>query len=152
MWLVKAKTIVGQNLSDHLMPGGYGTSFDSNTGNVYYTNISSHASWINVVYGQKWQVGLFGGYFQNLGSGMTLHAVNNEFTVYGRGFYSNEQEILDRLVRISPMLIYNLPNFNVGIEYNLTQAQYGQITSDGRITQPYSVNNHRILASASYFF
>jgi len=152
MWQVKAKAVVGQNLSDHLMAGGYGEIFDSNTGGVQYTNISSHASWVNVIYGKKWQVGLFGGYFQNLGSGTTLHAVGNEYTLYGRGFYKNSQQMLDRLIRVSPMLIYNLPNFNVGIEYNLTQAQYGKITSDGRITQPYSVNNHRILASATYFF
>lgn len=151
MWQLKAKAIIGQNLSDHLMPGGYGVSLNSNAERVY-TNINSLSSWFNVVYGKTWQVGLFGGYLQNLGSGMNLLAENNNFTIYGRGFYSNSQLMLDRLVRVAPMVIYNLPDFSVGIEYNLTQATYGKINADGRVSQAYNVNNHRIQASVSYFF
>ena len=151
-WQIKAKALIGQNLSDHLMPGGYGVSSSSNPGERVYTNINSFSSWLNVVYGKTWQVGMFGGYLQNLGSGMNLLAENNNFTIYGRGFYSNSQEMLDRLIRVAPMLIYNLPDFSVGIEYNLTQARYGKVNAEGRVSQGYNVINHRIQASVSYFF
>ncbi|MEA4937746.1 MAG: hypothetical protein VB102_14090 [Paludibacter sp.] len=152
MWQVKAKALIGQNLSDHLMPGGYGVSSSSNPGERVYTNINSFSSWLNVVYGKTWQVGVFSGYLQNLGSGMNLLAENDKFTIYGRGFYSNSQEMLDRLVRVAPMLIYNLPDFSVGLEYNLTQATYGKVNANGRVSQAYNVNNHRIQASVCYYF
>ncbi len=148
----KAKAMIIQNPSDHLMTGGYGKSFDSNSGGYSYTNLNTFSSWINVMYGKKWQIGIFGGYLQNLGSGMPLLAGDDGFTIYGRGFYSKTQEMLNRLVRVAPMLIFNLPNFTIGVEYNLTNAQFGTIQSDGKVAAPYAVNNHRIIGSASYFF
>lgn len=153
-WQVKAKGILGQNMTDHLMPGGYGKSYSSSSDSEFYTNINTLSSWMNVLYGNKWQVGFFGGYLQNLGSGKALHASSNagQFTVYGRGFYKDSQEMLDRLIRISPLLIYKESNFQVGIQYSITTADYGKIKSDGRVTQPYKVSNHRVSTSMIYYF
>lgn len=149
---IKARAILGQNLADYTMPGGYAKVFSSDTGGHSYTNMNNLNTWVNVVYGKQWQVGLFAGFMQNLGSGMTLHNFGSGYTVYGRGFYAASQTILDRLVRVAPMVIYNLNNLQVGLEYNLTGANYGLIGSNGRATNPYTVTNHRLLASVVYNF
>jgi len=149
---IKTKSVIGQNLSDHFMMGGYGKMFDSNTGGHNYTNLANWSSYLNVVYGKKWQAGFFAGYLQNLGSGMALHPTNGKYTVYGRGFYSDSQQIINNMYRIAPMVIYNLPNFNIGVEYNYSSAAYGTIASDGIGINPYRIGNHRIVVAVNYLF
>jgi hypothetical protein len=152
LFTAKAKAVLGQNLSDHLMTGGYGKAFDASSQTYYYTNLNAFSSWFNVVYGKQWQVGLFGGYSKNLGSQMDLYAASGKYTVFGRGFYSTSQEMLNRLYRIAPCVMYNNSGMTIGLEYNLTNAQYGTIQADGNVSNPYSVNNHRIVGVLSYSF
>lgn len=154
---IKAKAIWGQNLADYCMPGGYAKAlpFMNDSFDHTWANMKNFNTWVNVVYGKQWQVGLFAGYMQNLGLGFSwanLHDFGGGYTVYGRGFYAASQEILDRLVRVAPMVIYNLNNLQLGLEYNLTGANYGVIGSNGRATNPYTVTNHRLLASVVYSF
>lgn len=145
----KAKTLLGQNLSDYIMPGGYGVT-DSINGNLGYTNFNMSSSWLNIVYGTKWQAGLFIGYSQNLGSTKNLLATSGKFTAYGFGV--TDQLMLDRMYRIAPHVSYNLPNLKFGLEYDLTGVEYGTLKSNGRVSNPYTINNHRIVSSVSYFF
>ena len=65
---IKAKTILGQNLSNQLMLSGYGVSKIKDDGSYEYTNINTTTSWLNITYGKKVQVGIFGGYTKNLGT------------------------------------------------------------------------------------
>ena len=51
-----------------------------------------------------------------------------------------------------PMVAYNVANIKVAFEYELTDATYGTIVNTGRVTNPYSVTNHRALASICYNF
>ena len=145
----KAKSLLGQNLSDYIMPCGYGVS-DSINSNVGYTNFNMSSSWLNLVYGKKWQAGLFVGYIQNLGSTKKLVASGGKFIAYGYGV--NDQLLIDRVYRIAPHVSFNLPNLKFGLEYDFTEAKYGTLKNDGRVSNPYSVNNHRIVSSVSYFF
>jgi hypothetical protein len=148
----KAKALWGENLSDHLMLSGYGVT-DSINGNPGYTNFNIVSSWLNIVYGTKWQAGIFVGFSKNLGTNKTLVAnADNKFTAYGYGFYQDNQLLLDRLIRLAPHISYNLPNLKFGLEYDLTSASYGTLKSNGLVATPYSINNHRIVASACYFF
>ena len=39
-----------------------------------------------------------------------------------------------------------------GLEYDFTAATYGTIQKTGLTTNPYSVTNHRVLASVCYYF
>jgi len=151
-FIARARVTLGQNLSDQLLANGYGKTFNSSTGEHSYTNQNILATWVNLVYGQKWQISLFGGYSQNLGTGMALHADGGVFTVYSRGFYADTQEMIDKMLRLAPTLTYNLSNFSVGLEYNLTNVTFGTIRSDGRTDGNYTVNNHRIIGMVSYFF
>lgn len=145
----KAKTLLGENLTDYTMPCGYGVT-DSINGNVGYTNFNMSSSWVNVVYGIKWQTGVFIGYSQNLGSTKKLLAKGGKFTAYGFGV--TDQLMLDCMYRIAPHVSYNLPNLKFGLEYDLTASQYGTLKSNGRVSNPYTTNNHRIVSSVSYFF
>lgn len=154
MFQLKAKALWGENLSDHRMPWGYGISGTNGmTGDSTYTNFNMVSSWINAVYGTKWQFGLFVGFSKNLGtSQLLLKDSNGNFTVYGAGFFTKNQQMLDRLYRISPHVSFNLPNFKFGVEYELTSANYGTLQNTGRVINPYPINNHRLVASMSYYF
>ena len=152
---LKGKAILGENLSDQAMIGGYGVSkfsTDSTTAKEY-TNFNTFTSWINIVYGSKIQVGIFAGISQNLGTNKTLDLrKGNKLTAYGCGYYDNTQILIDQLFRVSPHINYSLPNFKIGIEYELSSAKYGVIQQNGRVKNSYSINNNRIVAVMSYIF
>ena len=67
-------------------------------------------------------------------------------------FRSDSQNLVDRMVRIVPTCTYTIKNFKIGLEYDLTIATYGRLQKDGRVANPYSVNNHRIAAYTAYSF
>jgi len=152
---IKAKAIYGENLSDQLMLGGYGVSkyaADSTTV-LKYTNFNNLSTWLNVVYGTKIQVGVLLGLSQNLGTNENLAArKGGKYTAYGYGYYDATQSIVDHLYRVAPEVSYNLSNVRFGLEYDFTTAAYGTIQRDGSSTNPYTVNNHRVLASVMYIF
>jgi len=152
---IKAKAIYGQNLSDHLMIGGYGISNQSTTNKIEYTNFNTLSSWLNIVYGTKVQAGIFMGISQNLGTNKTLNIdAAKKIMAYGYGFYTDadSQLLMDRLYRIAPHITYNLSNFKLGFEYELTSADYGNIRSNGRVENSSTVTNHRATATISYIF
>jgi len=151
---VRAKSVLGQNMSEYLMIGGYGVSgINSTSGEAIYTNLNTSSSWISMAYGTKVQLGVYGGYIQNLGSNKNLLASSTgKFTSYGYGYYQDNQLLMDNLYRVATNITYNLTNFRLGFEYELTTAKYGKILATGRVSNPYSVSNHRVAASISYIF
>jgi hypothetical protein len=151
----KTKAVLGQNMSEHVMIGGYGISqFENNlTTAASYTNLNTLTYWVNAVYGKKVQYGFFAGFSQNLGTNRHLAiGQNGNLTAYGYGFYKDSQQLIDRLYRISPHVSYNIQNLKLGLEYNFDAAVYGKIKNDGRVYNPYTVNNHRIVALMNYSF
>jgi len=147
---VRAKSVLGQNMSEYLMVGGYGLSVDATTAKADYTNFNTSTSWLSIAYGSKIQVGIYGGFIQNLGSNKDLTL--SPKSVYGNGFFEDSQQIMDQLYRVAPHICYKLPHFNIGFEYELTTATYGKIQTKGRAVNPYTVSNHRALATISYIF
>ncbi len=149
-FVAKAKAVYGQNLSDLIMLGGYGLS---NEGENTYTNFNTFSTWANVMFGTKFQYGVFAGYMQNLGTSNELKANSTgNYTAYGYGFFNDSQSLVDRMVRIVPTCTYTIKNFKIGLEYDLTIATYGRLQKDGRVADPYNVNNHRIAAFTAYSF
>lgn len=141
----KAKTIFGENMSHLLMLSGYGVSRELSDGSFEYTNLKNSTSWVNFVYGDKWQIGLFCGYMKNLGSDDSLMSESTTF-VFG---YNN----LDYVYRLSPMLCYNLKYFSLGVEYELTTAAYGDLNLEtGKVINPHEVTNHRIVGVLMFHF
>ncbi len=153
---VRAKSVYGQNLSEYLMIGGYGVKGTRKIGELNYvntyTNFNTLTSWLSLAYGTKIQVGIYGGISKNLGSEEELIATLGNFTAYGYGFYQGSQMQLDQLYRISPHITYNLSNFKLALEYELTNAKYGKLLKNGLVENPYNVDNHRFMASISYIF
>ncbi len=142
MWLFAAKSTLASNLTQTSMLGGYGVC-DVNpiTGQQSYTPTYNSSTWVNVVWGKKWKVGVFGGYMKNLG---TTKEVSK---LIGTGVD------VDQLLSGTAEVTYNLPHWRIGLEYNYTQAWYGKLNHEnGRIVDTHSVGNNRFVASATYSF
>ena len=141
-WYVAAKSVLGSNLTQTSMLGGYGVkATDSRTGEQEYSPNRNSSSWLNIVYGKKWKPAVFFGYMKNLG---TSDAVTK---MYGTG--TN----VDQLVSASAELTYNVPHWKFGVEYNFSSAWYGSLNpSDGKIIDTHSVSNNRLVATALFTF
>lgn len=142
MWYFAAKSTLASNLTQTSMLGGYGVcDIDPITGQQSYTPTYNSSSWVNVVWGKKWKVGVFGGYMKNLG---TTKEVS---TLIGTGVD------VDQLACGAAEVTYNLSNWRIGLEYNYTAAWYGSLNpANGKIINTHSVDNHRIVASCTYSF
>lgn len=149
---LKAKAVLGENLTESNMIGGYGISGTDNNGAATYTNLNTANAWLNAVYGTKWQVEVYTGISQNLGSNKTLASVSDKFIVYGTGASTDTQVLIDRVYRISPSVSYNFANIKLALEYDFTTATYGNMQSNGRVSNPYDISNHRVLVSFKYYF
>lgn len=141
-WFVAAKSVLGSNLTQTSMLGGYGVkSVDPRTGEQEYSPNRNSSSWINIVYGKTWKPALFFGYMKNLG---TSDAVTK---MYGTG--TN----IDQLISGTAELTYNVPHWKLGVEYNLTSAWYGSLNqSNGKVIDTHSISNNRLVATALFMF
>lgn len=142
LWYIAAKSVLGSNLTQTSMLGGYGIkSTDPHTGKQKYTPNRNSSSWLNIVYGKKWKPAIFLGYIKNLG---TSDAVSK---MYGTGVD------VDQLASASAELTYNVPHWKFGIEYNFSSAWYGSLNpSNGKIKDTHSVSNNRLVATALFTF
>ena len=142
MWQFAAKSTLASNLTQTSMLGGYGVcDIDPITGQQSYTPTYNSSSWVNVVWGKKWKVGIFGGYMKNLGTTKEVSSL------IGTGVD------VDQIVCGSAEVTYNLPHWRIGLEYNYTTAWYGDLNkANGKIINTHSVDNHRAVVSASFMF
>jgi hypothetical protein len=141
---VKAKTMLGQNVCESLLPSGYAVaSVDAATGAETYTPFNHSYNWVNFTYGGAWKVGLFAGYLKNLG---TSEDPVGPFY----GFYPD----IDRIYRVSPQLIYTYKNFMFGWEMSLTTAAYGEndLNDKAKVINTDEVTNFRNMLSIAYKF
>ena len=141
---LKFKGIYGQNTPDYLSIGGFAvTQYDAITGHQEYQPISSISAWADLSSnGKEWQVGIFGGTTQNLGTDTTIVG-----DIYGLG------TDIDRLYRISPRVIYNSGKVRLASELEYTSTSYGT-SFDNKHTAltTETTSNIRILFAVYYFF
>ena len=142
MWYFAAKSTLASNLTQTSMLGGYGVcDIDPITGQQSYTPTYNSSTWVNVVWGKKWKVGVFGGYMKNLG---TTKEVSK---LIGTG--TNVDQLLSGTAEVT----YNLPHWRIGLEYNHTAAWYGDLNpKNGKIINTHAVGNNRFVASATFSF
>ncbi|MBR5331916.1 MAG: hypothetical protein IKV32_01270 [Muribaculaceae bacterium] len=142
MWYFAAKSTLASNLTQTSMLGGYGVcDIDPITGQQSYTPTYNSSTWVNVVWGKKWKVGVFGGYMKNLGTTKEVSSL------IGTGVD------VDQLLSGTAEVTYNLPHWRIGLEYNYTSAWYGDLNhSNGKIINTHAVGNNRFVASASFMF
>ena len=143
LWSLSGKTVLANNLTHCSMPGGFAvTSVDPVTGECSYTPFTHSMSWINVVWGSRWQPGIFFGFLKNLGTREKI--VGN---VYGSG------SDVDRVMNVSAQLSYNISNWKMGVEVMPSTAWYGTLDkADGCVRDTHSVTNWRLLATFIYTF
>jgi len=154
MFTIIVKAVLGQNMTHLNIPGGYGVkTVDKATGSMTYTPYNSMTSFVNVVYGKKYQVGFFAGYMKNLGTADAL---------YNFGTSGAPSTVTPGLVpqiasiyRVAPHISLNISKLRFVIEYELTSAKYGigniNIT-DGLYSSNVDVTNHRAQLMLMYSF
>ncbi len=149
-WYFLLKELVGQNLTNMLMIGGYGvTSIDERTGGMEYTNYTTATTLLNVVYGTKHQIGFFAGISNNYGTSEALY--NND----GKAITKGLMPTMKQVYRIAPYFAYNYKNLRFVAEYEMDSADYGSGNfdfSDGLYDDTVTATNHRILMMLTYFF
>jgi len=152
---MKCKSMYGQNLSEHLMLGGYAVSaIDDATGKETYTPSNNIFAWVNVMYGNKFKVGIFGGYSKNLGFSDNVIAKKidgNGRTVeniYGMG------NNLAYAYRVSPALIYKTGSLQFSLEMEYTVATYGtnDLLDKGKVKDSQEYSNSRLIYTMYFFF
>ncbi|MBN2807197.1 MAG: hypothetical protein JXR22_11115 [Prolixibacteraceae bacterium] len=145
------KGYFGENMSHLVLPGGYGiSSKNSATGAETYTSYTTYTSSLSVVYGQKYQLGLFAGYGGNLGTKEALWD-SGEGKAKTLGTFTNMQT----MYRIAPHVSLNLNKFRLVAEYERTGVSYGVGNIDlanGLYTSTHQVANNRIIFVMTHFF
>ncbi len=153
-FVIRAKAVLGQNMTALNIPGGFAVkTLTQETGRMTYTPYNSLTSFINAVYGQKYQFGIFAGYMKNLGT--------NE-AIYNFGTAAAPVAITPGLVptvasvyRIAPSFAINVSKVRLVLEYELTSAKYGigNINiSNGLYASGVDATNHRVQLMMMYSF
>jgi hypothetical protein len=139
---IKTKAIYGQNLSEHLVMGGYAEhNIDPVTGHVEYSPLNNLMLWGNIVYGKKVQTGLFAGYAHNFGSHETIAG-----KYYGRG------HDIAYVYRVAPHLSFISGKVQLSTELEYTVAAYGTPNNYGIVENTKEIGNFRLIFTAFYFF
>ena len=145
---VKLEGSYGGNLNDHTMLGGYiESAFDSVAGKVTYANSNSLDVWTDITTkSKKLNVGLFAGYYKNMGYAADL--------TKGGQFYGSNGNVnnIGFMYRVAPRLTYTAGALMFALELEYTAAQYGTPDLKGKMQDAYVVSNFRTLLGAFYYF
>lgn len=152
---VKAQGIYGQNLTDHVMLGGYVLQEVDNqvTGESIYSPLNNMAGWIDLAYKyKKFEFGVFGGYTQNLGAKEDI--IKASLSAKTRGYN------IHNIYRVAPRVVLTTGKLKLAGEIEYTAAAYATKKPDGTlniddkgvVTDSKYVNNTRFLLSVIYNF
>jgi hypothetical protein len=146
---IKAQYLLGQNVTDLLLIGGYGISriVDEEKGLVEYAPIQTQNTWLEIhTNGKEVQFGLFMGLSENLGAIENLAEETNP-----TGFGTD----IKTLYRISPRIVYNVGRARFALECEYTAANFGSINlvenSRGIPVNTDEVANLRLLLAVYLF-
>jgi len=158
MWSVKFRTLLAENTSHLNQLCGYAVTGVNDDGSWNYAPIRNSISYFNIAYGKKYRANLFFGYMKNLGAGKGLYDFDADPTAVQYRIYMKGGENFTHLAsiwRVAPSVSYNVKAFNLGLEYELTSCEYGDIDANGAILDNanlHQVVNHRICALVKYNF
>jgi len=154
LFTIRAKAVLGQNMTHLNIPGGYGVkTVDKTTGAMTYTPYNSMTAFINMVYGKKYQVGFFGGYMKNLGTVDALYNFGSPTapSVVTPGLLPNVASVY----RVAPHFALNVSKLRFVLEYELTSAKYGTGNInpiDGLYAASVDATNNRVQLMLTYSF
>lgn len=148
--MVRAKYVFAQAGEHMNLNGGYGVTAINDDGSWEYAPTRNTSSWVCIRYGRKVQGVLFSGYVKNYGTAKDI--LSNSMLYFSKNSYSN----LNSLWRITPTIIYNLGKLQFALEYELTNAWYGEFginDTKALATQNlHNVMNHRVQGMVKYSF
>jgi len=147
LWNISAKGILGQNLTEMFIIGGYAITPD----NKYIAN-NSMTSFVQFNYGIKHQLGLFGGFSKNFGPSKDLPTGSNYYGLGVDKANTASEKIIGDVYRVTPTYSYNLKNWKLGVELEYTNAAWGVRSATGSIINTERVSNSRIYAILAYTF
>lgn len=151
---IKIAGIYGQDLHHLTMLGGYAVRSSNNYSQLdifnqklYYTPVTTFSAWGEYITGEIWQLGIFGGYSENLGAKDEINISGNEPIFYSRG------SDINYLFRLSPRISYIMNNIRLGAETEFTSAAYlKSYDSRGKPTGSEPAGNLRVLLFVFYYF
>lgn len=154
---LKAKTLFAEAGEHVNLNGGYGVKRINDDGSWEYTPTRNSSSWITLTYGgkvgekSKLQGILFGGYVRNFGTKEPLVDTAKEHFYFSKNSFTN----LNRLWRVSPTLLWTIWKFQLGLEYEVTSAQYGEnLKASNGLAEDnlHWVTNHKIQLMTKFNF
>jgi hypothetical protein len=145
--IFKAEAVMGENMTDHLMIGGY-LGYVATAGEVEtYDATKTKAYWFDVSgTGKKTVPGLFIGYTSNDG------AKAGAVAAYGRSIGMSGRGIKN-IFRVSPRMEFISGKFKFGTEIEYTSAVYGALSNDSKVGGTTDkLNNTRLLLTTTFSF
>ncbi len=118
---VRAKTFYAAAGEHVNLMGGYAKIDENPDGSWNYAPLHNSTSWLSLSYGKKFQSVLYLGYIQNLG--LTNAEYGAESKIY---FNRNGFPHIKRIARINPQFVLTLGKLQLGLEYQLSGAEYGK--------------------------
>lgn len=142
-WNWRIKAIYGQNLTEHLLLGGYAVrSVEYGTNIQSYTPTNHLFLWSELCLEKgPLHYGIFAGYARNLG---TLHENTGKYYAKGHD--------IAQLMRFSPILSYTSGPLKLAGEMEYTRAYYGTPDNKGIVKNTRAIGNVRLTAAAIYSF
>jgi hypothetical protein len=143
-WTFKAEGVIGDNLADLLMIGGYAAErIDSVSGSETYTPMGCYAAWAEVIYGKELEFAVFAGYTRNLGASADPIGP----------LFARASDIAE-LYRIAPRVQWTSGSMRLSTELEYTAVAYGTPNRSNRalVEDTRTLANLRLLAAVWYFF
>ena len=145
---IKLQGRYGENIPDVLTISGFAVKEITNatTGEQSYTPLKNSSFWADIqTNGSTFNVGVFAGVLNNLGTKESMSSASN--SVYGLG--TN----IESLVRISPRAVLNSGKVRFAFELEYTSAAYGRDYNVNYMpSETTTVANIRTLFSTYYMF
>jgi hypothetical protein len=100
----KYQAIFGQNLTDHVMLGGYAVRKDDPE---QFSNINMFSTWGELSWGKDVKLSFYGGYSRNLGTNQDIILDKNQIYAMGADIQSLYRIAPSVIVKSGPMRIYS---------------------------------------------
>ncbi len=148
-FMFQAKSVFAEAGEHVNLNGGYGVSKINSDGSWEYTPTRNSSSWICLTYGKQIKGMLFAGYVRNFGTKEPLLSTDNFW------FSKNSFTNLNRAYRVSPTILWTIGRFQLGVEYEVTSAQYGEglnLANGLAENNLHWVTNHKVQAMTKFNF
>lgn len=150
-FMLQAKSVFAESGEHVNLNGGYAVSRQNADGSRSYTPTRNSTTLVCLSYGKRIKGVLFAGYVRNFGTKESIISATDFY--FSKNSFSN----LNRAYRVAPNIVWTIGRFQLGAEYELTSAQYGDKTqlnlANGLAEADlHWVTNHRVQVMTKFNF